>query len=75
MRTFKEYIEKLHRLQAIIWIAEERLVDQLHCIENLDNPRYQQYFERLEKSSTYRKAVENIVHGLQTEQITSGPYG
>ena len=73
--TFDQYTLKLDRLQAMIWIDEERLVDQLHCIRHLDLPSNQQRFARFEVSSTYRRAVENIVHGLRTGEITTGPFG
>ena len=75
MRTLPAHTEKLLRLQAIIWIAEERLVNRLHCLKNLDNPYYQEYFERSENSSMYCRAIENIMYGLQTGEITTGPFG
>ena len=44
MTPFDQYAERLHRLQAMIWIEEERLVDELHCIRQLNQSDSQQMF-------------------------------
>ena len=74
MRSLDQYTEKLRRMQAMIWIEEEKLVDQFHCIQHLDKPENQERFLRYKRSRTFRQSVENVMYGLRTGQITSPPF-